>query len=290
MPSSSSSLHLLSFLLLFFLLLSCLSPPFIFLLAHAFPHLSFHFPPSLSFLFSPIVHFLPPISFSLFLIFLSLLRLSRFPSSFPMSVTVLSFLPTNFPSSLYLFPLPLSLTFFYLYSLLNASSSPLLLLSSFHLFLHFSPYWPVPLSLLFLLPFPLPHPILTLPLILLLTLLSSCFLLPLILSLSLVPSLSYFPSLPDFSFHFLSSHLPPPYFVPLLFLPAGCWWRGFRMSAGTVVIAGGILATVILLTIVAVLCLCRLQVWLFYYWLFNWCSSAWLHWTSPGCWHYENLV
>ncbi|XP_077456249.1 protein FAM163B-like [Stigmatopora argus] len=31
------------------------------------------------------------------------------------------------------------------------------------------------------------------------------------------------------------------------------------MSAGTVVIAGGILATVILLTIVAVLCLCRLQ-------------------------------
>ncbi|CAF88132.1 unnamed protein product [Tetraodon nigroviridis] len=32
------------------------------------------------------------------------------------------------------------------------------------------------------------------------------------------------------------------------------------MSAGTVVIAGGILATVILLTIVAVLCLCRLQV------------------------------
>lgn len=43
-------------------------------------------------------------------------------------------------------------------------------------------------------------------------------------------------------------------------LPAGCWWRGFRMSAGTVVIAGGVLATVILLTIVAVLCLCRLQV------------------------------
>lgn len=43
-------------------------------------------------------------------------------------------------------------------------------------------------------------------------------------------------------------------------LPAGCWWRGFRMSAGTVVIAGGILATVILLTIIAVLCLCRLQV------------------------------
>lgn len=35
------------------------------------------------------------------------------------------------------------------------------------------------------------------------------------------------------------------------------------MSAGTVVIAGGILATVILLTIVAVLCLCRLQVWQF---------------------------
>lgn len=32
------------------------------------------------------------------------------------------------------------------------------------------------------------------------------------------------------------------------------------MSAGTVVIAGGVLATVILLTIVAVLCLCRLQV------------------------------
>lgn len=32
------------------------------------------------------------------------------------------------------------------------------------------------------------------------------------------------------------------------------------MSAGTVVIAGGILAAVILLTIVAVLCLCRLQV------------------------------
>ncbi|XP_059193813.1 protein FAM163B [Centropristis striata] len=31
------------------------------------------------------------------------------------------------------------------------------------------------------------------------------------------------------------------------------------MSAGTVVIAGGILATVILLTIVGVLCLCRLQ-------------------------------
>ncbi|XP_034025397.1 protein FAM163B [Thalassophryne amazonica] len=31
------------------------------------------------------------------------------------------------------------------------------------------------------------------------------------------------------------------------------------MSAGTVVIAGGVLATVILLTIVAVLCLCRLQ-------------------------------
>ncbi|XP_034548669.1 protein FAM163B-like [Notolabrus celidotus] len=31
------------------------------------------------------------------------------------------------------------------------------------------------------------------------------------------------------------------------------------MSAGTVVIAGGILATVILLTIIAVLCLCRLQ-------------------------------
>uniref|UniRef100_A0A672F740 Family with sequence similarity 163 member B n=1 Tax=Salarias fasciatus TaxID=181472 RepID=A0A672F740_SALFA len=31
------------------------------------------------------------------------------------------------------------------------------------------------------------------------------------------------------------------------------------MSAGTVVIAGGILAAVILLTIVAVLCLCRLQ-------------------------------
>lgn len=34
------------------------------------------------------------------------------------------------------------------------------------------------------------------------------------------------------------------------------------MTAGTVVITGGILATVILLCIIAVLCYCRLQVWL----------------------------
>lgn len=35
---------------------------------------------------------------------------------------------------------------------------------------------------------------------------------------------------------------------------------GGRMTAGTVVITGGILATVILLCIIAVLCYCRLQV------------------------------
>lgn len=35
------------------------------------------------------------------------------------------------------------------------------------------------------------------------------------------------------------------------------------MTAGTVVITGGILATVILLCIIAVLCYCRLQVHLF---------------------------
>lgn len=40
------------------------------------------------------------------------------------------------------------------------------------------------------------------------------------------------------------------------------WWRAGRMTAGTVVITGGILATVILLCIIAVLCYCRLQVWL----------------------------
>lgn len=38
------------------------------------------------------------------------------------------------------------------------------------------------------------------------------------------------------------------------------WWRAGRMTAGTVVITGGILATVILLCIIAVLCYCRLQV------------------------------
>ncbi len=37
-------------------------------------------------------------------------------------------------------------------------------------------------------------------------------------------------------------------------------WRSGRMTAGTVVITGGILATVILLCIIAVLCYCRLQV------------------------------
>lgn len=63
---------------------------------------------------------------------------------------------------------------------------------------------------------------------------------------------------------FISHFSTHPIFLPdfFLLLLAGCWWRAFRMSAGTVVIAGGILATVILLTIVAVLCLCRLQVWL----------------------------
>lgn len=40
------------------------------------------------------------------------------------------------------------------------------------------------------------------------------------------------------------------------------WWRAGRMTAGTVVITGGILATVILLCIIAVLCYCRLQVYL----------------------------
>ncbi len=40
----------------------------------------------------------------------------------------------------------------------------------------------------------------------------------------------------------------------------GCWWRAFRMTAGTVVITGGILATIILLCIIAILCYCRLQV------------------------------
>lgn len=48
--------------------------------------------------------------------------------------------------------------------------------------------------------------------------------------------------------------------LPLLLLIAGCWWRAIRMTAGTVVITGGILATVILLLIIAVLCYCRLQV------------------------------
>lgn len=37
-------------------------------------------------------------------------------------------------------------------------------------------------------------------------------------------------------------------------------WRSGRMTAGTVVITGGILATVILLCIIVVLCYCRLQV------------------------------
>lgn len=37
------------------------------------------------------------------------------------------------------------------------------------------------------------------------------------------------------------------------------------MTAGTVVITGGILATVILLCIIAVLCYCRLQVCLYYF-------------------------
>lgn len=43
------------------------------------------------------------------------------------------------------------------------------------------------------------------------------------------------------------------------------------MTAGTVVITGGILATVILLCIIAVLCYCRLQVRLF-------CSSLLENW------------
>lgn len=42
--------------------------------------------------------------------------------------------------------------------------------------------------------------------------------------------------------------------------PWRVWWRAGRMSAGTIVISGGILAGVILLCIVAVLCYCRLQV------------------------------
>ena len=42
--------------------------------------------------------------------------------------------------------------------------------------------------------------------------------------------------------------------------PVRVWWRAGRMTAGTVVITGGILATVILLCIIAVLCYCRLQV------------------------------
>lgn len=46
--------------------------------------------------------------------------------------------------------------------------------------------------------------------------------------------------------------------TPSLFLRV--WWRSGRMTAGTVVITGGILATVILLCIIAVLCYCRLQV------------------------------
>lgn len=88
------------------------------------------------------------------------------------------------------------------------------------------------------------------------------------------------PYLPVHSSHSTSLSISSPNFLLfvllhlLLFLSAGCWWRRFRMSAGTVVIAGGILATVILLTIVAVLCLCRLQVWLFYYWLFNQVSTT----------------
>lgn len=45
----------------------------------------------------------------------------------------------------------------------------------------------------------------------------------------------------------------------LLLLPR-VWWRSGRMTAGTVVITGGILATVILLCIIVVLCYCRLQV------------------------------
>ena len=41
------------------------------------------------------------------------------------------------------------------------------------------------------------------------------------------------------------------------------------MTAGTVVITGGILATVILLCIIAVLCYCRLQVGLMHVNLYN---------------------
>lgn len=64
-----------------------------------------------------------------------------------------------------------------------------------------------------------------------------------------VPFFSIYPSLPILSA-----------FASLLLLFAGCWWRAIRMTAGTVVITGGILATVILLLIIAVLCYCRLQV------------------------------
>lgn len=52
------------------------------------------------------------------------------------------------------------------------------------------------------------------------------------------------------------------------FISCAClrvWWRAGRMTAGTVVITGGILATVILLCIIAVLCYCRLQVCLYYF-------------------------
>lgn len=52
------------------------------------------------------------------------------------------------------------------------------------------------------------------------------------------------------------------------------WWRAGRMSAGTIVITGGILAGVILLCIVAVLCYCRLQVSVSKQWIISWVVPA----------------
>lgn len=91
------------------------------------------------------------------------------------------------------------------------------------------------------------------------TVLMNCVLSPLSFPLSLTSSPTlYLLSTPlHLLLHSFSS---PPL---LLSLSAGCWWRAIRMTAGTVVITGGILATVILLLIIAVLCYCRLQVRLF---------------------------